>query len=61
MKYPNETEEEFLARVEEAKSRGICIFRDDANREMINRKTCCKSRGEQLHSIILNWRQKNEL
>ena len=35
MKYPNETEEEFLARVEEAKSRGICIFRDDANREMI--------------------------
>ncbi len=35
MKYPNETEEEFLARVEEAKSRGICVFRDDANREMI--------------------------
>ena len=35
MKYPNETEEEFLARVEEAKSRGICIFREDANREMI--------------------------
>ena len=35
MKYPNETEEEFLARVEEAKSRGSCVFRDDANREMI--------------------------
>ena len=35
MKYPNETEEEFLARVEEAKSRGICVFRDDGNREMI--------------------------
>lgn len=35
MKYPNETEEEFLARVGEAKSQGICIFRDDANLEMI--------------------------
>ena len=35
MKYPNETEEEFLARVEEAKSKGICIFRNDQNREMI--------------------------
>ena len=35
MKYPNETEEEFLARVQEAKSRGVCIFRDDANWEMI--------------------------
>lgn len=26
MKYPNETEEEFLARVEEAKSRGFVSF-----------------------------------
>lgn len=35
MKYPNETEEEFLKRVEEAKARGECLFRDDSNREMI--------------------------
>lgn len=35
MKYPNETEEEFQKRVNEAKARGECIFRDDANREMI--------------------------
>lgn len=35
MKYKNETEEEFQKRVKEAKARGECIFRDDANREMI--------------------------
>lgn len=35
MKYPNETEEEFLKRVKEAKAEGICIFRDDTNREFI--------------------------
>ena len=35
MKRPDETEEQFLRRVAEAKERGICIFRDDANREMI--------------------------
>ena len=35
MKYPNETEEEFLKRVKEAKSRGECVFRDDADREFI--------------------------
>ena len=35
MKYPNETEEEFLKRVKEAKARGECVFRDDANREFI--------------------------
>ena len=35
MKYPHETEEEFLARVKEAKARGECIFRDDNNREYI--------------------------
>ena len=35
MKYPNETEEEFLKRVEEAKARGECVFRDDNNREFI--------------------------
>lgn len=35
MKYEWETEEEFLKRVEEAKKKGICIFRDDANRELI--------------------------
>ena len=35
MKYEWESEEEFKRRVEEAKSKGICIFRDDANRELI--------------------------
>lgn len=35
MKYPNETEEDFLRRVKEAKSKGICIFRDDANMDKI--------------------------
>ena len=35
MKYPNETEEEFLKRVKEAKARGECVFIDDANREII--------------------------
>lgn len=35
MKYPYETEEEFIARQKEAKRHGICVFRDDANREMI--------------------------
>ena len=35
MKYPNETEEEFLKRFEETKHKGICVFRDDNNRELI--------------------------
>jgi hypothetical protein len=35
MKYLNESEEEFLRRVEEAKSRGECVFRDDNDREFI--------------------------
>lgn len=35
MKYPYETEEEFIARQKEAKRHGICVFIDDANREMI--------------------------
>lgn len=35
MKYPYETEEEFIARQKEAERHGICVFRDDANREMI--------------------------
>lgn len=35
MKYPYETEEEFIARQKEAKRHGICVFRDDENREMI--------------------------
>ena len=35
MKHPTEMEDEFLGRVEEAKSRGECVFRDDANRETI--------------------------
>ncbi len=35
MKYPNESEEEFLKRVEEAKARGECVFRDDNNREFV--------------------------
>ena len=29
------TEEEFIARQKEARSRGECVFRDDNNREMI--------------------------
>lgn len=35
MKYPHETEEQFLNRVEEARAHGVCVFRDDKNREMI--------------------------
>lgn len=35
MKYEWETEEEFKQRYREAKAQGICIFRDDANREFI--------------------------
>lgn len=35
MKYPNETEKEFLARQKDAKARGGCVFRDDSNREFI--------------------------
>ena len=35
MKYQNETEEDFLKRVEEAKAKGECVFRDDTNREFI--------------------------
>ena len=35
MKYPNETEEHFLKRVDEAKIQGVCLFRDDNNREKI--------------------------
>ena len=35
MKYLNETEEEFLARQKEAKARGECVFRNDADREFI--------------------------
>ena len=35
MKYPDETEEEFIIRVKEARSRGECVFRDDNDREMI--------------------------
>lgn len=35
MKYDWETEEEFERRRKEAKKKGICIFRDDANREFI--------------------------
>ena len=35
IKYEWETEEEFKQRVKEAKKKGICIFRDDANRELI--------------------------
>jgi hypothetical protein len=35
MKYPNETEEEFIARVEDARAKGECVFRDDNNREFI--------------------------
>ena len=35
MKYEWETEEQFLKRFKEARSRGECVFRDDANREHI--------------------------
>lgn len=35
MKHPHETEEEFLKRQKEAKTRGECVFRDDADREKI--------------------------
>ena len=35
MKYDYETEEQFLQRQKEAKARGECVFRDDANREFI--------------------------
>lgn len=35
MKYPYETEEEFEKRRKEAKAKGVCIFRDDDNRELI--------------------------
>lgn len=35
MKYDYETEDEFRARQKEAKERGECVFRDDANREFI--------------------------
>ena len=35
MKYNYETEDQFQARVKEAKKQGICVFRDDANREFI--------------------------
>ena len=35
MKYPNESEEDFIKRVKEAKKQGKCIFRDDNNREFI--------------------------
>ena len=35
MKYSYETEEEFITRVKEARSRGECVFRDDNDREMI--------------------------
>ena len=35
MKYEWETEEQFKKRQKEAKSRGECVFRDDADREMI--------------------------
>ena len=35
MKNPYETEEEFIIRVKEARSRGECVFRDDNDREMI--------------------------
>lgn len=35
MKYEWETEEQFLQRVEEAKAKGICVFRNDDDREFI--------------------------
>ena len=35
MKYDWETEEEFQQRVKQAKAKGICVFRNDDNREMI--------------------------
>nr|WP_326153577.1 hypothetical protein [uncultured Oscillibacter sp.] len=35
MKFANETEQEFLARFYKWKRQGMCLFRDDANREFI--------------------------
>ena len=35
MKYEWETEDEFKQRFKEAKKKGICVFRDDNNREFI--------------------------
>ena len=35
MKYAWETEDQFLKRQKEAAARGECVFRDDAEREMI--------------------------
>jgi hypothetical protein len=35
MKYPYETEEQFLKRQKEAKKQGICVFRNDEDREFI--------------------------
>jgi hypothetical protein len=35
MKYEWETEEQFLQRVKEARKRGQCVFRDDANMDFI--------------------------
>jgi hypothetical protein len=35
MKYAWETEEQFCKRQKEAKARGECVFRNDADREMI--------------------------
>lgn len=35
MKYEWETEEQFLKRQKEAKARGECVFRNDADREFI--------------------------
>lgn len=35
MKLQNETEEQFLARFHEWKREGMCLFRDDADREFI--------------------------
>ena len=35
MKYPHETEAKFLKRQKDAERQGICVFRDDAEREMI--------------------------
>ena len=35
MKFANETEQEFLARFYKWKRKGMCLFRDDANREFI--------------------------
>jgi hypothetical protein len=35
MKYPEETEEQFVQRVKEARKKGQCVFRDDANMDFI--------------------------